>query len=119
MSATATKIMLSGSTNGKGIKIVHTSSANDETIHQAGNTVATMDEVWLFCWNGDTVDRTITLEWGGTTSPDNTIVQTVPTKSGLYCLSPGLCLNNNLTITCFAEVTNLLVVYGYVNRITV
>ena len=67
---TIVKTVLSGSTNGRGIKVVATSSAGT-TIHTAHST--SEDEIWLYAQNTDSTDRKLTIEYGGTTSPDDLI----------------------------------------------
>lgn len=113
----AEKRVLSGSTDGKPIKVVATSTTGT-TIHQAVNSATNMDEVWLYAFNSDSVQRKLTLEWGGTTAPDQNIVQTIPAQSGLYCVAPGLPLRNNLTITAFAETANVVIITGFANRLS-
>jgi hypothetical protein len=117
--ATAVKRILSGSTNGRGIKVAAVATAGT-TIHTAvaETTPGTYDEVWIYAYNSDTVDRTLTIEFGGTTAPDDNITVTVPFKSGLVLVVPGLILQNGCVVRAFASVTNVVVVYGYVNAIT-
>ena len=113
------KRKLSGSTDGKAIKVVQTATAGD-TIHTAvaGTTAGTYDEVWLWAYNGHTSNVTLTLEWGGATVPDQNIVTTVPFKSGLIELTPGLVLQNGMVIKAFASVANVITIYGFANSIT-
>lgn len=109
------KVKLSGSTDGKGIKIAATASAGD-TIHTASPTA--LDEIWLWCVNTSTSAVKLTIQFGGTTSPDNDIEITIPGESGEILVIPGFLLTNSLVMKAFAGTTNVLVVYGYVNRIT-
>jgi hypothetical protein len=48
--ATFTKKKLSGSTDGKAIKVTGTDTAGAVTVHTsvAGTTVGTFDEIWLY-----------------------------------------------------------------------
>jgi hypothetical protein len=115
--ATFTKIPLSGSTNGKGIKITQTASAGN-TIHTAVTGITDLDEVWIYAVNTDGTARAITIQWGGTTAPDDSITASIDAESGLLLLVPGLILQNGLIIKAFAAVANKLVVFGFVNRIT-
>lgn len=111
-----TKANLSGSTNGKPIKVVATATLGT-TIHTAVAGTSSMDEIWLYAFNSDTVDRTLTIEWGGATAPDQNIVLTVPTKVGLMTVVPGLLLQNGLVVTAFASAANVVTLSGYVNQI--
>lgn len=117
--ATAVKRKLSGSTDGKPIKVAATSSTGT-TIHTAvaGTTAGTFDEVWLWAFNSDTSDRTLTVEFGGTTAPDYNIVVTVPLKTGLMLVVPGLILQNGAVVTAFASAANVVCLSGFVNAIT-
>lgn len=114
------KAKLSGSTDGRGIKVVATATAGT-LIHTAvaGTTLGTYDEVYLYAYNGDTADRTLTIEWGGVTVPDDNIVLTVPFAAGLLLVVPGLIIQNGDVVRAFASAANKLVITGFVNSITV
>ena len=115
--ASYTKVKLSGSTNGRGIKVAATATAGT-TIHQTGT--ANIDEVWLYAYNSDTVARLLTIEWGGVSSPDDLIEFTVKAENGLYLMVPGLVLQGNasaLLVRAFCATTNVVSIAGYVNEI--
>jgi len=115
--ATYSKVKLSGSTNGKAIKVVATSTAGT-TIHTAGAGATNWDEVWLYAVNSDTTARKLTLEWGEATAPDGNIELTIPAESGLVLVAPGLLIQNELVVKAFAAAANVVLIHGYVNRIT-
>lgn len=118
--ATFSKIALSGSTDGKLIKVVQTATAGT-TIHTGSSTASTFDEVWLYAVNSDTTDRKLTIEWGGTSSPDDLIEQTITAESGLILVVAGLVIKGNATplvVRAFAASANVVMIGGYVNRIT-
>lgn len=115
--ATYTKAKLSGSTNGRGIKVVQTASAGD-TIHTAVAGTTDWDEVWLWAVNSDTTARKLTIEYGGTSAPDDTIEVTIPAESGLMLVVPGLILQNGLVIKAFCASANVVMLHGFVNQIT-
>lgn len=112
--ATYTKQYLSGSTTGKGIKVTPTASPG-ETIHTADPTAK--DEIYLWAVNTDTVDRKLTIEWGGT-AVDDQIEVTIPYESGVLLVVPGLLLGNSLVVKAFADSADKINVFGYVNRIS-
>lgn len=118
--ATFTKTLLSGSTQGKGIKVAATSSSGT-TIHATGTSSATIDEVWLYAYNGHTSGVLLTVQMGGTATPDDDIKVTVPAQSGLALVAPGLTLTGTgsaaNTIRAYAATTNVITIHGYVNRI--
>lgn len=113
--AQITKRVFSGSTNGRGVKVVATATAGT-TIHTADSTA--QDEIWIWAVNSDTTDRKLTIEFGGTTSPDDLIEFTVPAEDGLYAVVPGLILTNSLVVRAFAASANVILLHGFVNRIT-
>jgi hypothetical protein len=119
MSSTAFNRKLSGSTDGKAIKITQTATAGD-TIHTAvaGTTAGTFDEIWLWAYNGHTADLALTIEFGGATVPDQNIVVTIPFKAGLVPVVPGLILQNGMVVKAFAASANLITITGFVNAIT-
>ena len=111
---TISRQLLSGSTNGRGVKVAATATPGT-TIHTAHAT--SLDEVWLWCVNSDTAARKLTVEFGGTTSPDDLIEVTIPAESGLVLVSPGWTVTGSVVVRAFAATANVLVVTGYVNRI--
>ena len=118
--ATFSKQILSGSTDGKAIKVAATTSAGT-TIHTGSTTATTLDEVWLYAVNSSASDVKLTIQWGGTTSPDDDIEYTVKAENGLYLIVPGLILKGNATalvVRAFAATANVICISGYVNRIT-
>jgi len=117
--ATFTKQELSGSTDGRQIKVVATSSAGT-TIHtaQAGTGDNNYDEIWLWATNTSAGAVKLTIEWGGTTSPDDLIEVTIPSEAGLTQIIPGLVLQNSLVVKAFAASGNVINISGFVNKVT-
>jgi hypothetical protein len=112
---TLTKVKLSSSTDGKGIKIAQTATAGT-AIHTAVSGTTDLDEIWLWAVNSDTTARKLTIEFGGVSSPDNLIEITIPPESGLYQVVPGLLLQNGATVAAFCATANVVMVYGFVHR---
>ncbi len=115
--ATYAKQLLSGSTNGKNIKVVQTATAGT-TIHTAVSGTSDLDELWIYACNTDTSGIKLTIEYGGTTSPDDTTELTIAAESGWVLVCAGLLLQNSLVVKAFAGSANKVLVNGYVNRIT-
>ncbi len=118
--ATFAKTTLSGSTDGKAIKVAATATPGT-TIHTGPTNTAHFHEVWLYAQNTDSTDRKLTIEWGGTASPDDLIEFTVKAENGLYLMVPGLILKGNATalvVRAFAATANVITISGYVNTIT-
>lgn len=114
---TFTKTKLSGSTNGRNIKVVATATPGT-TIHTAVSGTTNWDEIYLFAVNTDTVTRTLTVEFGGTTSPDDLIEIDLEALKGAYLVIPGWLLQNGLVVRAFGSAANVIEINGYVNQIT-
>lgn len=111
---TITKVIPSGSTNGKPVKITATATAGT-LFHTAHAT--SLDEIYLYLTNTDSVDRAVTIEFGGATAPDWNVKIIVPTGETVLAI-PGIPLTNSLTVKAFAAAANVINMLGYVNRIT-
>jgi hypothetical protein len=110
-----TKVKLSGSTDGRAVKVVATASSGT-TIHTAHAT--NLDEIWLYAYNSHTSSVVLTLQMGGTSTPDDDIKVTVPSQQGLFLLVPGLLLTNSLVVRAYAGTANVITINGFVNRIS-
>ena len=113
--AAYSKVRLSGGTNGRNIKVVETASPGT-LIHTAHATA--LDELWLWAVNSDSSDRKLTIELGGTTSPDDLIELTIGAEQGLFVVIPGLLLTGSVVVRAFAAAANVVLVNGFVNRVT-
>ena len=116
--ATYSRMLLSGSTNGKPIKISATATAGT-TVHTALTGTAGFDEIYIWLTNTDTVARTVTIEYGSVTDPDGLICKAVslPASSPPIPILTGQVLNNAQVVAIFASATNVILATGYVNRI--
>jgi hypothetical protein len=113
--ATFTKLKLSGSTDGKAVKVAATATAGT-TIHTAHATA--LDEIWLYAHNSSASAVKLTLEFGGVAAPDDHIEINIGAEgTGLVLVSPGLLLTNSLVVKAFAGTANVVTLTGYVNRI--
>lgn len=121
MANTISRQTLSGSTNGRGIKVttVGPIDGSDTTIHTAVSGTSDTDLITLYAYNDDTVERVLHLGWGGTTDPDDLIIVPIPSRQGLVLVTADLPLRNSLAVVASGEVANVLVIFGYVNRIDV
>lgn len=112
--ATYSKQKLSGSTDGRGVKVVATASAGT-TIHTAHAT--NLDEIWLYAYNSHSASVVLTIQYGGTSTPDDDIKVTIPSQQGLILVVPGLILTNSLVVKAYAGTANVIILTGFVNRI--
>ena len=108
------KTKLSGGTDGRNVLVVATATPGT-LIHTAHAT--SLDEVWLWAVNSDTVDRKLTIEFGGVTAPNDLIEATVPFESGAMIVVPGWLVSNSVVVRAFAATASVVVVNGYVNRV--
>ena len=117
--ATFTKKILSGSTDGRAVKVAATSGTGT-TIHTGSSTATTIDEIWLYAVNSSASSVKLTVQWGGTTDPDDLIELTVLAEAGLVTVAPGLVLKGNATplvVHAFAATANVITIHGFVNQI--
>ena len=118
--ATFTKELLSGSTQGKAVKVVATASTGT-TVHTTGTSATIEDEVWLYAYNSSASAVVLTIQWGGTSTPDNDIKVSIPATAGLTLVIPGLILTGTGSagnvIAAYAGTANVVMISGYVNRI--
>jgi hypothetical protein len=116
--STAVKRNLSGADHGAGIELTQTGTAGN-TIHTAtsSTTPGTFDEIWVWAANNHTADVVLTIEYSGADHAQNIIV-TIPFKSGLVPVIPGLILQDSMTVKAFAATTAVITLFGFVNTIT-
>ena len=121
--ATFSKLTLqpAGTTGtGLGVKVAATATAGT-AIHTASTVSTTIDEIWLYAVNTSTSSVKLTIEWGEATAPDGNIEVTILPEAGLVTVVPGFLLQGNATarvVRAFAATANVIVLHGFVNRIT-
>ena len=122
--ATFSKLTLqpAGTTGtGLGVKVAATATAGTP-IHTASTVSTTIDEIWLYAVNTSASSVKLTIEWGEATAPDGNIEVAVLPEAGLVTIIPGLLLQGNATakvVRAFAGTADVIVMHGFVNRITV
>lgn len=125
---TATKLTLSGSVDGRGIKLITTNQFDVTTLHTGPTDPAVYDEVWIYCVSIKSDFEAIIL-FGGQTNPDDYIESFVrgenaPIGQGLHEVVSGLILKGNATPLVVRALNQLdagadpLIFFGYVNRIS-
>jgi hypothetical protein len=76
----------------------------------------------LYAVNSSASSVKLTIEWGQADAPDGNIELTVLPEAGLVTVIPGLLLQGNATakvVKAFAGTANVIMLHGFVNRITV
>ena len=111
------KRKLSGSTDGRGIKVAATATPGT-LIHTALSNVAAneWDEVWIRAINTSGSSVKLTVEWGGTSAPDDLVEITIPAESGFTEVIPGHVLQNGAVVRAFADTADVIILHGFVNR---
>ena len=122
--ATFSKLTLqpAGTTGtGLGVKVAATATAGTP-IHTASTVSTTIDEIWLYAVNTSASSVKLTIEWGEATAPDGNIEVTILPEAGFVTVIPGLVLQGNASakvVRAFAGTADVIVIHGFVNRITV
>lgn len=114
MSKTTLEIA-SESVNGRMVAVAATTSPGT-LIHAAVSGVEDSDSCWIYAVNVDPTDRELVIEFGGTATSDR-IPVTVPARSGLVLVVPGLPLQNSLEVRAYAAVTNVINVACFSHKI--
>ena len=114
--ATYSRELLSGSTQGKQIKVGATATPGT-LIHTAVSGTTDLDEIWLYAVNSSSSGVKLTIEWGEASAPDGHVEVTLAAEDGYQLVVPGLLLQNTLVVRAFAATTNVILINGYVNRI--
>lgn len=109
--STVTPVVPSGLTDGQALKITTTATAGN-TFHTAD--ASAKDEVWMWAVNKDTVNRLLTVEFGGASADQNITVDLPPNEPILVLAGPRI--TNSKTVKAFAAVANVVAVWGNVNR---
>ena len=114
--ATYSKELLSGSSNGKQIKVAATATPGT-TIHTAVAGTTDLDEIWIYAVNSSNAGVKLTIEWGEATAPDGNIEVTLGAEDGYQLIVPGLLLQDGLVVKAFAGTADVILINGYVNRV--
>lgn len=117
MPTNITVIPPSASTAGQPIKIAATGTPGT-LIHAVDTatitTAGSHDLLVAAVYNSDTVDRQITFECGGVTSPDHHVGRIIPAKSTLKVPLPSLTAGN---YRAFGAAANVLIVAAEVEKV--
>jgi len=99
--------------------LVTTNASPGTAIHTVTTNSSRFDEVWLYAANNGTTNVALTVEFGSNSSADQ-INASIPFKSGLYLLVPGIPLQGDATpptVKAYAATTNVISISGWVNRL--
>ena len=106
---------LSNSPNGLGIVLATAAAGTLLHTSTSATGASQFDEVYLWASNRATVSKTVTFYLGGTGS-SNHVHDTLPARSGLYQIVPGLRFSGGVVVRAFAASPGVVIVNGIVNR---
>src|SRR5215471_9051537 len=97
--ATYSRVLLSGSTNGRNIPVVATATPGT-LLHTAIAGTAAYDELYLWAANVTGVAATLTIEFGGVLDPGDHLVKSysIPAQSAPVPICTGQVLQNGLIV---------------------
>lgn len=110
------KQLLSGSTNGRPVEIIATSSPGTtvHTVQATATGAREMAYLWAVC--SAATDMLLNLECGGTATTD-LLEMSITARDGPILVCPGVALTaTSSIIRAYATATGGLAIIGYVNR---
>jgi hypothetical protein len=116
--ADITKQKFTNATLGRPILVGATASPGTD-IHTVTTNSSQFDEIWLYATNNGVSNVSLTIEFGSNSTTDQINVS-IPFKSGLYLIVPGIPLQGDATpptIKAYAGTTNVISISGWVNRL--
>ena len=118
--ATYSRMGLSGTTNGRTLNVTATAGgASSQTIHTAVTGTSSWDEIYIWASNASAVVATLTIEWGGTSDPNDLICKalSIPANSPPIPGVTGEVLQNGILCKVFSGTSGVINITGYINRI--
>jgi hypothetical protein len=103
-----------------GIALSATTSGSPDLIHTAIRSGDNFDEVWVYATNTNASDLAVTLQIsdrdGANTKEVATV--TIPSKSGMYLIYPGLVLDDGYKLEAYAPSNpSSINLFGFANRL--
>lgn len=111
-----TPLKLSGSTNGRGIKLATAAAGTAVHTTATATGASKFDEIYIWAANVVSASKQVTVYVGATGLTGDKVIDTIPPKSGLYQLLPGMRLNGGVSVKAFAASPCAVTVFGLVNR---
>jgi hypothetical protein len=103
--ATISKQILSGSTNGRLVRVTGQFAIGTKNlIHTAPVGTSSMDEVYLYAVNNYTSDLILVIEFGGTDLQDR-IGFTIPSRVGMVAVVEKLLVQNGNLVQAYVDTT--------------
>jgi len=102
---------LSESTNGRNILVTATSSPGT-LLHTCASGTDQIEAITIQANNKSGSTVTLTVQWGGTTDPDDAITIDVPSGRGPIVVCDRMRLNNSLSVRAYASTGSAVAIYG-------
>ena len=116
---TYSKIILSGSTHGRGLPLTVTAPSTGLTVHTFVTGAGTsLDEVYVYGYSTVTTAIVANFSIGPTTATGSRVGHTISgdNKKGLTLIIPGLVGRNADVLKMWVTTTDLLNLFGYAQR---
>lgn len=119
MAQTFTKTILSGSTDGRNIKVVATATPGT-TLHTATSSagIDSFDEVYIWANSTSTAAISLTIQTNTTDESESWNIRVPAAYTGPIMVIPGLSYRNGVVLTATASTANRVNLSGFVNRIS-
>ena len=121
MAITIAKRILSGSTDGFPINVSST-SVSGTLVHLGSTSTNVLDEMWVYATNSSTNTVTCWVEYGNAGSASQRMTFDLASTEIPELIIPGFLLQGRsatgISINVGASTSNVINLYGYVNRIT-
>jgi hypothetical protein len=114
---TVERMLLSGSTHGRRIKVAATSTPGTE-IHEATSGADEIDWITLYAYNAHTSVLELAIEWGDDNDPDDVTRHSISIKDGDSLIVASLPLRNGLVVRAFCAEADKITISGFVERAT-
>ena len=112
------KLKFTNSSAGRPILVTNTATPGTE-IHTVTTNTSRFEEVWLYAQNNHTANVSLVVEFGSNTNASR-IESSIPFKTGLYLIIPGIPFQGDATpptVKAFTNVANTVSVSGWVNQL--
>jgi hypothetical protein len=116
---TYSKIILSGSTDGEGLRLTVTAPSTGLVVHTCVTGAAqSIDELWLYAHSTVSTEIELSYALGPTTATGSRVRHTITAdqKRGQILIIPGLVGRNAKEWKCWVTTTDRVNLFGYVNR---
>jgi hypothetical protein len=103
-----------------GIALAATTSGSPDIIHTSSSTADIFDEVYVFVTNTSAAALDVTFQTATGAGASRTEITTfsVPSKSGIFLVIPGLLISGGYRLEAYAPTTpSSINVFGFVNRL--